>query len=166
MTSSENAAASGFRLRPRAPDEHQPRLAFALAGLMRLGLHGRRRSGSSVWEHGLPVVLHRDDDPSHCICLVEGSVQRADVALAVVAHAQRRRTVRCPPSAAAGDPLRRGVRTVARRTIDTVSPWRQRRCVSQPAHGPVPLDREAVARQTDARTGSVPRRPSAPPPCD
>ena len=28
-----------------------------------MGLHGRRRSGSSVWEHGLPVVLHRDDDP-------------------------------------------------------------------------------------------------------
>jgi hypothetical protein len=71
LTSSENAAAAGFRLRPRAPDEHQPRQAFALAGLMRLGLHGRRRSGSSVRGHGLPVVLHRDDDPSHCICPVE-----------------------------------------------------------------------------------------------
>ena len=68
-----------------------------------MGLHGRRRSGSSVRKHGLPVVLHRDDDPSHCICPVEGSVQRADVALAVVAHAQRGRTVFGPGEYRFGD---------------------------------------------------------------
>ncbi len=43
-----------------------------------MGLHGRRRSGPSVRKHGLPVVLHRDDDPSHCICPVDGSVQPAE----------------------------------------------------------------------------------------
>jgi hypothetical protein len=72
------SGAPGFRLRSRAPNEHQPRQAYALAGLMRLGLHSRRRSGSSVRKHGLPVVLHRDDDPSHCIGPVEGSVQLAE----------------------------------------------------------------------------------------
>ncbi len=43
-----------------------------------MGLHGRRRSGPSVRKHGLPVVLHRDDDPSNCICPVDGSVQPAE----------------------------------------------------------------------------------------
>jgi hypothetical protein len=54
-------------------------------------------------------------------------------------------------------PARRGVRPVARISLDSVSPWRQRRCVSRPAHGPVRLDREAAARQTEARTGTSPR---------
>ena len=40
--------------------------------------------GSSVRKHQLPVLLHIHNDPAAGICLFEGLVERADVALAVV----------------------------------------------------------------------------------